>query len=373
LHFADNTTYDKDDPKRDRLHKIRPLLEYLTLKFQCSYSPSRDVSIDEQLLLHKGNVFFRQYIPSKRARFGIKFFSLCDNTGYLYNTEVYVGKTNVAKELTDQEKAIGKTGQIVMRLMAPILDKGHRLFVDNWYTSVPLFRLLRDRSTPACGTVRKNRAQFPPEFINRKMGQGDYNHVVNVNNAMLGMRYRDKRDVFLLSTFHRPKMVATRKTDRTGNVVMKDHVLADYNLGMGFVDKNDAITTQHTMVRKSNKWTTKVAMHLIEECLFNAHILYGLSGKTAMKYSDFNLAYVNEQLTKIQKVVDLDKPTTTQHYPQKCPIRNQNNKSPTKRSVVCYKNGFQRESRYMCKNCPGNPGLCVDPCFEEHHTRDHTL
>ena len=72
---------------------------------------------------------------------------------------------------------------------------------------------------------------------------------------------------------------------------MKDQVLADYNLGMGFVDKNDAITTQHTMLRKSNKWTTKVALHLIEERLFNAHILYGLAGNLPMKYSDFKLAY----------------------------------------------------------------------------------
>ena len=67
MHFADNTRYDKNNPNRDRLYKIRPLLEYLIAKFQSAYSPSQDVSIDEQLLLHKGNLFFRQYIPSKRA------------------------------------------------------------------------------------------------------------------------------------------------------------------------------------------------------------------------------------------------------------------------------------------------------------------
>jgi len=155
--------------------------------------------------------------------------------------------------------------------MASILDRGHCLFVDNWYSSPPLFRFLRDRSTPTCGMVRKKRAQFPPEFLNRKMTTGE--HL--------------QRDVFLLSTFYRPKMVATKKTDRSGNAIMKDHVLADYNLGMGFIDKNDALTTQHTMVRKSNKWTTKVALHL------NAHFLYELSsGNNPMKYSDFKLAYI---------------------------------------------------------------------------------
>jgi len=137
------------------------------------------VSIDEQLHIHKGNLFFRQYIPSKRARFGIKFFSLCDNSGYLFNTEVYVGKNSGAEDLSDELKEIGKTGQIVMHLMAPILDKGHHLFLDNWYTSPPLFRLLSRHQTPACGTIRKNRGKFPPEFVTKKMKQGEYLHIVN--------------------------------------------------------------------------------------------------------------------------------------------------------------------------------------------------
>jgi len=150
------------------------------------------------------------------------------------------------------------TGQIVMRLMAPILERGHHLIVDNWHSSPPLW------------------AQFPPEFLNRKMTTGDYIHIVNVLCLVWGF--------FLLSTFHRLKMVTIRKTDQSGNAVMKDHILVDYNLGMGFVNKNNTITTQHTMVRKSNKWTTKVALHLIEESLFNTHILYGLSsGNIPMK------------------------------------------------------------------------------------------
>jgi len=83
------------------------------------------------------------------------------------------------------------------------------------------------------------------------MKQGEYLQIVN--DGLLGVWFRDKRDMFFLSTFHRPRLVATRKTDKTGNVVMKDAVVEEYNQGMGFVDKNDAIITQHTMVRKSNK------------------------------------------------------------------------------------------------------------------------
>ena len=105
LHFNDN----KNDGKNDRLFKIRPLLEYLINKFQEEKMPSQKISIDEQLILHKGRIGFRQYNPSKRARFGLKFFSLCDETGYLFNTELYTGK-NTDQIIPEEEKHLGKSG-----------------------------------------------------------------------------------------------------------------------------------------------------------------------------------------------------------------------------------------------------------------------
>ena len=36
------------------------------------FSPGKDVSLDESLVLFKGRLSFQQYIRSKRARFGIK-------------------------------------------------------------------------------------------------------------------------------------------------------------------------------------------------------------------------------------------------------------------------------------------------------------
>ena len=71
-------------------------MKYLISKFQETYTTSEFMSIDEGLLAHKGKLKFKQYIPSKRARFGIKFFALCDNSGYLWNSEINIGKeTNI--------------------------------------------------------------------------------------------------------------------------------------------------------------------------------------------------------------------------------------------------------------------------------------
>ena len=76
LHFSDKSDYQPNDPQRDRLCKIRPVVEDLVNKSKTVYKPEKHVSIVEELLLWNGRLGFKQYIPNKRARFGIKMFSL---------------------------------------------------------------------------------------------------------------------------------------------------------------------------------------------------------------------------------------------------------------------------------------------------------
>lgn len=50
--------------------------------------------IDEQLYSYRGRCSFKQYIPSKPAKYGIKYWSLVDcKSGYLSNVFVYLGKS----------------------------------------------------------------------------------------------------------------------------------------------------------------------------------------------------------------------------------------------------------------------------------------
>ena len=80
LHFADNSNPNKDD----RLFKIRCIVDHFKSVFKRSFYPFQNIVIDESLLLFKGRLSFRQYIPSKRHRFGVKFFVMVDcETGYI--------------------------------------------------------------------------------------------------------------------------------------------------------------------------------------------------------------------------------------------------------------------------------------------------
>lgn len=66
----------------------------LNNRFSTVYTPRRELSIDESLLLWKGHLSWIQCIRTKAARFGIKTYELCEAiTGYVLKVIIYTGKS----------------------------------------------------------------------------------------------------------------------------------------------------------------------------------------------------------------------------------------------------------------------------------------
>ena len=149
LHLADNSTHNG----KNRLYKISKFVELINKAFQDAFRPGREVCIDESLVPFRGRIIFRQYIPNKRHRYGIKLFKLCSSGGYTLKIEIYAGK--------DTTRVGSVAENVVLKLMEGLLDKGRCLFVDNWYTSVSLAEKLIQRRTHLVGTIRKNRRGLP--------------------------------------------------------------------------------------------------------------------------------------------------------------------------------------------------------------------
>jgi hypothetical protein len=199
LHFSDNNS----DACGDRLYKIRHVVDSLRTSFKSSFSPYQDVVIDESLLLFKGRLSFKQYIPSKRSRFGIKTFVMCDcKTGYILDFIVYTGAVSDI-----DVSGLGKGADIVSTLLYPYLHKGHTLYVDNWYTSPDLFMWLHDRATNACGTVRKSRKNMPK--MEQKLKKNEI--CFRSSKNLLAIKWCDKKEVWMLTTCHNSDIVPTVK------------------------------------------------------------------------------------------------------------------------------------------------------------------
>ncbi|KAJ8375926.1 hypothetical protein SKAU_G00065060 [Synaphobranchus kaupii] len=256
---------------RDPLNKIRNVFNALTSAFKRSFIPYKDLCVDESLMLWKGRLGFSQYIPSKRHRFGIKFFVLCDVvTGYVQDMVIYTGATTAIEGL-------GVSWSVVMTLLAPHLGKGHVLYVDNWYSSPMLFQHLLHQGTGACGTVRLNRRGMPT--FPKKMKRGEV--TFRENGTQLAVKWQDKRDVNFLTTVHPSSMAQSGRLDHfTGEPKVKPACVLDYNKKMGAVDRADMITSFVDCARKSTKWYKKLFFHLLDTAVLNAYTVHRkLSGR----------------------------------------------------------------------------------------------
>ena len=131
----------------DKLRKIRFLLNHLNNTTAEVYTPDKDLSLDESMMLWRGRLVFRQYIKNKRHKYGVKFFELYTNDGFVLKTEIYSG-TKFA-----DIQSMGQTAAIVIHLMNLYLDKGYHVFTDNWNNSVPLKKYLSDRKIYITGTL----------------------------------------------------------------------------------------------------------------------------------------------------------------------------------------------------------------------------
>ena len=172
------------------------------------YSPGKSLSMDESLVLFKGRLSFRQYISSKRARFGIKLYQLCTFNGILLDFIVHHG--NLEPGLISLENCPLITESIPATVMQKYLNKGHHLFIDNYYTSIFLAEYLMQNGTYVTGTISRHRKHFPVKMKALRLEIGDaafYQHedvVVAKYRAKKNRLNGKPKEVYALSTAHAP-------------------------------------------------------------------------------------------------------------------------------------------------------------------------
>ncbi|XP_062524652.1 piggyBac transposable element-derived protein 4-like isoform X1 [Bombyx mori] len=364
--------------------KINKFVDLLTLNFRKIYKPDKELSLDESLLLYRGRLHFRQYIKSKKARYGIKFYVLATADGYVLNIIMYSGKDE-----NTQLRGVTKLERLVMRLMRPFLLKGHHLFMDNYYNSVTLSQKLFDLKTHTNGTLRVNRKDNPKEVVDRKLKKGD--HVWVRKNKVYVSKWVDKRPVIMLTTREHPRIIET--TNRFGKIVKKPIEVATYNKYMSGVDRSDQMISYYSSPRKTIRWYKKVLFHLLDTAVWNSYYLYK---KFVLKNPKYELSSYREELIKKlidlkenckgkDLVLDLKKHNSRKHNnPQKNIFADQERKfwghwpkrqpapenSKKKYSFLmckmCSKNKKRVETSYRCIGCPGLPPLCPE-CFQDYH------
>lgn len=154
MHINDNCKEPKkDDPKYDKLYKLRPLLDELTQTFTNCWKPGKYQSVDESMIKFKGRSSMKQYMPAKPVKRGHKCWTRADESGYVCEFQIYTGKAE------STEKQLG--ARIVKDLTRELIDGNHHVYFDNFFTGVELLLSLKRDKIFACGTIRQNRSGQP--------------------------------------------------------------------------------------------------------------------------------------------------------------------------------------------------------------------
>lgn len=303
FHLVDNTAnLPREDPDHDKLYKIRPPLSHLQSRFTEVYRPQQNLSIDESMMPWRGRVAFRQFIPSKPIRYGIKLYLCCESkSSFVCKMDIYSGKKG------DQvEKDHGPN--VVKRFADSFSGLGHTVFIDSFFSSVELYEHLRKQGTTATGTIRKDRRGLPSQLgaVKLQKGQtcelkrdiqGNHGDPDDQSASLHAVRFHDKKLVTLLTTCSHGSRVDSGKKSRTGEAVVIPKLVHEYNQNMNGVDKFDQHLQYYSFNRKTWKWWKRACFHLLHIAKIQAYLLFKIRNpQSKQSQLDFTLGLVQQML-----------------------------------------------------------------------------
>ena len=375
LHFNDVANQvSKGQDGYEPLFKIQPLLDICNPLYEKLYQPKKCLSIDESMIKFKGRIFFRQYLPNKPTKWGIKAFVLCESeSGYCLKSKIYTGK-----DCFERDSNSLLSDHVVLSLLEGYENKGHFVFMDNFYSSPILYAKLESKKIGACGTVRGNRRGMPKELLqqNIKLKKGD-DPVFMRSGNMVACAWHDTKRFTMLSTIDTnltvDKEIRSKDHASGHRTVEKPVAVARYNHSMAGVDRFDQMLGTYQYPHKSVKWYHTLYHRARETALVNAYIVYRKADKqNILDPQRFRQHVINGLLEHWHSnrkrkgrpsITPLPLRMTGQHFPDKF-----ENKKYKPDCEVCSdrKKGNRRQTSFCCKQC--NVPLCISPCFERYHT-----
>lgn len=246
---------------QDKLAPIREIWEQVVINLRKHYIPGANITVDEQLVPFRGRCPFRQYLPSKPDKYGMKIWWACDSaTFYPLNGIPYIGKEAV--------KAVGLGRQVVEKLVEPYEGSNRNVTCDNYFTDHELALPLLSKGLTIVGTVRKNKTFIPPEFKARSDRQA-HTSVFGFTKSTTLVSYvpKPRKAVLLLSIMHYDSSI-----DK--NNESKPEIIIYYNSTKGAVDTLDQEVHQYMCKRRTNRWPFAFFMNCLDVCGVAAYVVW---------------------------------------------------------------------------------------------------
>ena len=261
LRFDDFSTRTERS-KTDNLAPIRYIFDSVIKRFPLAYIPGKYITVDEHLCRFRGKCKFRQYLPNKPDKYGLKVWIIADSrTFYPMNAEVYTGKCNFLSNSPED---------ITLRLVSAI-NPGHVIVGDNLFTSLSLSkRLLLDHNLFYLGTVRQRR-RFLPKSIRMIKGIPIYSSTFyfSDNHTLVSYIPKKGRSVILMSNIHHHEEISDTPK-------RKPNIILTYNKHKIGVDKLDQMNKEYRPYRSTRRWPCVLFFDLISLATHASWVLFCL-------------------------------------------------------------------------------------------------
>ena len=364
-------------------------------QFKAAFNPGQNISIDEGCCPWRGRLRFKQFNPRKPNKYHMKIFQVSDpQIGYLLHFKVYTGKGSCHRDGVALNPKSNTTTKTVLTLCedAGVLDKGHCVYMDSYFTSVSLAQELFSRDTLCCGTTRHR--------IGQPLMLGDPKKKVTLTPGLscalrcgpvLCFKWvQDKskpgkkkcKEVYMLTSKHvAEERFSGKILYQTGEPIYKPSAVVDYCHEMGGVDLTDQLLEYYHFLRRSCKWWRKLWVHLFNMVILNSFLLnknFGLQRNLSQPEFRYMIAAALLDYTPI--VNPPDAPLVPQqlggHWPERLPVSTtaKTRRTKTRKCTYCFvsaRKAAQGATRkeasttIICSSC--RVPLCVYPCFGKYH------
>ena len=212
----DNANARRSNRSADKFQPIRYVFEEWDLNLRDAYTPGPHMTVDKQLVCFRGRCPFRQYIPSKPGKYGIKVWAICEaNTSYAWKMQVYTGKDHTIG------REVNQGARVVKDLVKEIENSGRNVTCDNFFTSVSLARDLLQKKLTLVGTIRRNKPELPPKFTLAKGREVTSTAFGFQSDAMIASYCPKKRCVVnMLSTMHALPDISSTSCEKKPEVIL---------------------------------------------------------------------------------------------------------------------------------------------------------
>jgi hypothetical protein len=332
LHISD----PRDPGDSTFYHKVQPLLRHVQEVSRAYYVPKTNVSIDEMIIRFSGRSKHTVRIKGKPTPEGYRILALCDS-GYTYaflpesrigsNAELPTPHQPLPKDFK-----LNQTSRKVMHLVDQLPTNNPRMFnvyMDNFFSNIPLFHNMKLRGIGACGTARTGTAMFPKELKKKdaKLEPGAKGAVIVKD--VLALLWVDNGPVVMLTTLHslhseewmvqrmrrRPrahdknKAIQEMYDGKSRKMLSIPRVVDDYNHNMGGVDTADQLRQYYTAQMRTSRTWVPLFLWLLDTSIINAYIMWTTyhESKSKTSHRDYRVRLLDELLELSYKLEKLER------------------------------------------------------------------